>query len=109
MPATAPARLARRQKMPITKAGKNAAAASENAADTNCRMSVSRSAAIKAASKATTITSILEAITRDTAWAGRKQAEVDVVRQRIGNRQQQPVGRGQAAARPPAATRQLTQ
>ena len=34
---------ARRQKIPNTKAGKNAAAASENAAETNCRMSASRS------------------------------------------------------------------
>ena len=61
--------MARRQKMPSTSAGKKAAAASENAADTNCRMSVIFSAAVSAATKAITMTSTLEAMTRAAADA----------------------------------------
>ena len=54
MPKVAPHLLARRQKTPMTSAGKNDDAAKENAADTMKRMSAGLRAATQAAPNATT-------------------------------------------------------
>ena len=64
MPSVAPHLLARFQKIPQVSAGKNAAAASENAADTRNRMSAGFCAATVAAINATTSSRIFEIVTR---------------------------------------------
>ena len=64
MPSEAPHLLARFQKMPHTSAGKNAAAANENAAETRNRMSAGFCAATAAAASATTSNSALDSVTR---------------------------------------------
>jgi hypothetical protein len=64
MPTEAAMPVARFQKMPSTRAGKNAAAANENAADTRNRMSAGFCAATDAAARATTSSRILDSVTR---------------------------------------------
>ena len=69
MPSEAPHLLARFQKMPSTSAGKNAAAANENAAETRNRMSAGFCAATSAAAIATTTSKAFEIATRREAAA----------------------------------------
>ncbi|MCY1370845.1 hypothetical protein D9M69_579570 [compost metagenome] len=64
MPNDAAIPVARFQKMPSTSAGKKAAAANENAAETRNRMSAGFCAATYAAHKATTSSRTLEMVTR---------------------------------------------
>ena len=64
MPDEAPHLLARFQKIPSVSAGKNAAAANENAADTRNRISPGFCAATAAAASATTSSRAFEIATR---------------------------------------------
>src|SRR5690606_15231864 len=106
MPSVAPHLLARRQKMPITRAGKNDEAANENAADTMNRMSAGLRAATQAAPNATASSSILDTITRRAADmrgdTSRYHISCDSELDRVSSR---PSAVDSAAASPPAATR----
>src|SRR5690606_29671355 len=105
MPNVAPHLLARRQKMPMTRAGKNDDAANENAADTMNRMSAGLRAATQAAAKATASSNILDTITRRAAVmrgdTRRYHMSCDREFDRVSSR---PSAVDSAAASPPAAT-----
>ena len=101
MPATAPRRVAPRQKMPSTSAGTKVEAASENEAETSGRMSAGLSAATIAAMRATEssanfdrMTRCSGAIRRAVSWLYRSRD------QRIADGQQQAVGRRQRRGQP---------
>ena len=96
MPTLAPVALARFHQMPMTSAGKNDAPARLNAHATSSTMSDSRKVAMQAATMAVTTSSTLVMVSRLTSEArGVDDVVVEVVGDRVGDGEQQAVGRGQ--------------
>ena len=96
MPATAPALLARFHQMPMTSAGKNDAPARLKAHATSSTMRDRRNVATQAAMIAVTTSSTLVMVSRLVSEALRiDDVVVEVVRDGVGDREQQPVRGGQ--------------